>query len=717
MKVTVSRHVFGSIRGYTTLAKSPDLSHVETVELEILSFGQSNESSYLDSLQIHPAYISRPLQSGRWAVTRVFQGKPDDYDRTTLLFVSAIITMDDWLYSLKCDVDELLECPSLWQWDGKEKLEAVEVTIEGAREGVAPETRDKALALLAAVEKYGPAKNTTIVVKASDFDVKVLRLLNMVLPSYWKQTFSCAVRALDDGLPFALISMAKEGSFGNSKRRIINWTPASTVDDCPYTESVAQFWQSGRQAPWQFIDSCKSFLIELASEPELGPRERPAKRRAPSAGVKEPGVTRRTHLKPKLAIVLLMSAALVFLSALIIIGRKNVKLNREVVRAENEGNAFLQGYDLDKGFRFPAEKDKRERLTKQGEELSQKAQRLYNGTNDPALKTLYRGLDIWLNSAKDADKRYDDLEKLFAKVGQLKLNVPPSYYPDPNIIKKVEDLRGSIDDANTANLEESCILQIAQIRQDANDWYVKINELLSEKKQEIAKLVESGPSTTPPNNYSEEGYGQHEEFIKELEKKLQEFNDDESLTNAKKSPIGADLNMVEEVFQELNDAIEDHNGILTTMGNFRSDAEASFEDANNILAEPNITDCTVDAVSKLEKGRDRLDNASKLWPRIPKLDKVQQKLTGSLRELVEKAKGEIEEMAKQVTLKRADVRRINELREILKKVEKISEESDIKKGIKSLLEKLKELEEKAKSLRSDFDSERGENEQIKSSGW
>ena len=113
MKITISRHIFGSVRGYTTLGKSEDLSSEEIAELEILSFGQTNEASYMNSLQISPAYICRSLCSGRRAVTRVFQGKPDEHNRITLLFVSAVMKSDDWNCLLKHDVNKLLYQPRL----------------------------------------------------------------------------------------------------------------------------------------------------------------------------------------------------------------------------------------------------------------------------------------------------------------------------------------------------------------------------------------------------------------------------------------------------------------------------------------------------------------------------------------------------------------------------------------------------------------------------
>ena len=86
MKIKVAHHIFASRKGYQTQFRSPDVTESENAELESFSFGQTNDTNYMASLKKHPAFTVRKLRSGRWAITRVFQGADDDYGRATLLF-------------------------------------------------------------------------------------------------------------------------------------------------------------------------------------------------------------------------------------------------------------------------------------------------------------------------------------------------------------------------------------------------------------------------------------------------------------------------------------------------------------------------------------------------------------------------------------------------------------------------------------------------------
>ena len=66
MSITVLRHIFGSDRGYKTLARSKEITKDEISQLENFSFGQTNSDSYLNSLLEKPAYFIRPLNANNW---------------------------------------------------------------------------------------------------------------------------------------------------------------------------------------------------------------------------------------------------------------------------------------------------------------------------------------------------------------------------------------------------------------------------------------------------------------------------------------------------------------------------------------------------------------------------------------------------------------------------------------------------------------------------
>jgi len=716
MNITVARHVFGSIRGYTTLAKSGDLSPEETAKLEMLSFGQTNESSYLGSLQTNPAYISRPLHSGRWAVTRVFQGKPDDHNRTTLLFISAVITIDDWLYSLKCDVNKLLYYPSLWQWNGEEKLEPIEIAIEDKREAPGPEIRNKVLTLLAAVEKYTRDENTTIVVRTSDFDAKVLRWVNMILPVASKQTFSCAARSLNDGLPFALISMAREGSFGNSKRKTVNWTPTSTVDNCPYAESLTQFWRPESWPPWHFIDSCKSFLIDLGGEREPERREPLVMRKPLYAEVAKSRIERKTYISRKLAVILFTCAVVGSLATVITIGAMRLKANKEL-RSLIETNIKGAKKFLDQnshGKYFPVDKTVREQAIKQGKDWRYKLEVLPAQANAPELKTIISELEEWLNLAQNAHRRYDRLDRLFLEFEGLKLVTQPYVYPAPKITWMAKELKPSVANVRKAYLAPNYVSRAKKIPQIIDRWRNKIKEIVLRKKDQITEIIDSVSTKIQPHNYSNEQYEKYDGFKQNLEN----LKENETLKNASGSSYEDDKKIATEMIDELDTVLANCNSILENLKRFKEEAETSFNDANDILNKPNITECTVDAVSNLEEAKSHLDNVDKRWQGMPKLDELERKFKNILEQIITKAGTDIEEIAKLIASEKdVDRTRIEELQKILEKAKRISEKRDISKKIDALLQQLRSLEEKARSLRSSSsNSEQQKDEQIKSNG-
>lgn len=667
MKIAVSRHVFGSIRGYTTLAKSGDLSPEETAKLEMLSFGQTNESSYLGSLQTNPAYISRPLHSRKWAVTRVFQGKPDDHNRTTLLFISAVITIDDWLYSLKCDVNKLLYYPSLWQWNDEEKLDSIEITVEGKRETTAPEIRNKVLTLLAAVEKYTRDENTTIVVRTSDFDAKVLRWVNMVLPLSSKQTFSCTARSLNDGLPFALISMAREGSFGNSKRKTVNWTPTSTVDNCPYADSLTQFWQSGSQPPWQFIDSCKSFLVDLGGDPEPEQRKRLVMKKPLIAEVVKPRIERKTYFSRKLAVVLFVCGVVACLAAVITIGVMRLKANKELrslIEANiKEAENFLVR-NSPRGY-FPVDRATREQAIEECGPLGYNLEDSLEQAKDPLvkarLKTIISELDKWLNSAQDANQRYGFLDSLIPQFEVLKRKTKDGVYPDPKITWMAKELKPSVANVRKAYLAPNYVSRGKKIVRTIEHWRNEIKEIVLRKKQQITDFIDSGSTKIQPHNYSNEQYEKHDGFKQNLEK----LKEDETLKNASGSSYEDDKKIATEMIDELDTALADCNSILEKLDGFKKAAEVSFGKAVVILDDLKITDGRVENFSRLKIAKSHLDNVGKLRPDKPRLEDKDKELHAKFQKnkqnTLKRWKEEIEKIEKETVPDDPNTAKINEL--------------------------------------------------------
>jgi len=628
MNIIVSRHVFGSIRGYTTLAKSSDLSPEQISKLEILSFGQTNEPSYLDSLQTNPAYISRPLCSEKWAVTRIFKGNSDDHNRTTLLFISAIVSIRDWLYSLKCDVNKLLYNSNLWQWNGEEKLKSIEISVESKKEIPGMEIRNKVLSLLGAVEKYTNDEDTTIVVKESEFDGKILRFLNMVLPLTLKQTFSCTARSLNDGLPFSLISMAKEGSFGNSKRRTVNWTLDSVVDDCLYADSIAEFWQAQGHPPWQFIDSCKSFLIDLEGEAELKSHKRRLTSKPLSDEIANARIGRKKYLSRKLSVILFTCFIVAGIATVITVGAMRVKAKKVktsfIEGRIREAKVFLAQNSSSEYF--PANITVIKQIIQQSKDLIFQLEELLDVTDDPELKNQLKIVCINLGSLQnltnDVYNKCVRLENERQLAVNFELTKNPVIYPIREDIVAVEELRERIKNIDTTKLALKYVSDAKNILQNIDRWKMAIGTLLETKKDKVIKNIQSDIFKTSPDHYSEKRLRDYSSFKRILD----DLKNDESLTNAKDSPIKEHKKIAKAMIEKLNEHIVDYEGRLKDLVDLKKKAEDSFEDANSILSDPNIKDGSVENLTRLCKVKSLLGEVHKLWPGKPNLEKGEEKL-------------------------------------------------------------------------------------------
>ena len=106
--IQVSTHLFGSTDGYTTLAKSAHVSEADEHALSIFGFGSPKSQEDIDQLTRHPSVAGRLLPSGRFAITRLFPGKPDVAGRDTVERRSIIFSAQDWKWVVRCDLESLI---------------------------------------------------------------------------------------------------------------------------------------------------------------------------------------------------------------------------------------------------------------------------------------------------------------------------------------------------------------------------------------------------------------------------------------------------------------------------------------------------------------------------------------------------------------------------------------------------------------------------------
>ena len=206
----IERHVFGSKTGYTTLARSEGLNASDCRKLEVFAFGQTSNRGYLQSLAKVPAYISRPLDGNRRAITRVFPGQTDNKGRNTLLLISVVLGNSDWIGVLKGDVLPLLNNADLWKWDGQPSLASINSSIPGPN----PLSLDRAEAteivgLISEIERLC-ASRQNVVISEPKYTLTTVRAIEMLIPDSAKRRFSCAARSLSANLDVNLNCVARD---------------------------------------------------------------------------------------------------------------------------------------------------------------------------------------------------------------------------------------------------------------------------------------------------------------------------------------------------------------------------------------------------------------------------------------------------------------------------------------------------------------------------
>ena len=150
----IERHVFGSYKGYMTLARSAGVSadDCRLVERCAHSFGQTYERRYYRSLAKRPAWFTQQFPGNRRGLTRVTEGPADDQGRSTLCFITAVISRQDWDSLLLGDIGALAECRAVWDWDESGTIAAMNLDITGSL-AVPAKARSGALQVISELER------------------------------------------------------------------------------------------------------------------------------------------------------------------------------------------------------------------------------------------------------------------------------------------------------------------------------------------------------------------------------------------------------------------------------------------------------------------------------------------------------------------------------------------------------------------------------------
>jgi hypothetical protein len=89
-------HVFGSTRGYGTVASSRGVREDEARELESFQFGEASTADRIARLETHAVMTGRALRSGRFAVSRMMPAGVDDAGRPTIEVITLLVEARDY---------------------------------------------------------------------------------------------------------------------------------------------------------------------------------------------------------------------------------------------------------------------------------------------------------------------------------------------------------------------------------------------------------------------------------------------------------------------------------------------------------------------------------------------------------------------------------------------------------------------------------------------
>ena len=264
----IQRHIFGSRKGYQTLAVTAGLDPRSRRRLESFAFGQTGRADYLDSLATRPAFVCRALDYKTFAVTRVLPGGPDDNGRATLLLVSAVLDTHEWICTLGGDPGALLSQDQLWQWAGQQTLSTVFSTPHRLTEPALDGSAAKQVATLLSVIERAIASGQRVVVPNAPGEAdQVFRATLMLLPDQVKDLVSSAYRALNPEMPVDFSWLAEGVSPSGGAEIIIH----RLTDETPLTPYAIQLIRSGLadgRIAWDIVRTYQNFgLITEESEP------------------------------------------------------------------------------------------------------------------------------------------------------------------------------------------------------------------------------------------------------------------------------------------------------------------------------------------------------------------------------------------------------------------------------------------------------------------
>jgi len=108
-------HLFGSVDGYRTLARSPGIGDAEDAALAAMGFGSPQRADEFDQLDHTLCAAGRPLPGGRYAITRLFKAGLDVAGRQTVERRTLVLAPEQWASLASLDLQALLTNETVWR--------------------------------------------------------------------------------------------------------------------------------------------------------------------------------------------------------------------------------------------------------------------------------------------------------------------------------------------------------------------------------------------------------------------------------------------------------------------------------------------------------------------------------------------------------------------------------------------------------------------------
>jgi len=453
MRIRVAHHIFASIKGYETQFRSPDVSDLESGELESFSFGQTNDSNYMESLQEHPAFTVRKLRSGRWAITRVFAGADDEYGRATLLFHTVLIRQQEWARALNFDVKPLLMHPVMWQ-----NTQTTDILVEADDSRLPQHIAEQVAYLLNQIT----GSSSPVIVDESICSFEVVRWVHRRLLDEEKEEFSYGYRVLSDAMDASLLCLARQA--------VRTGAPAR-----------------GRHAT-QTVSTAQS----LISEPSMERRSMP-------------------HT---IAIICMLIVCIVGSAGAIyaLLASKKPQKGNAIVETIELARAFL-----DANQHFTAETQERQRKQEEADRLIEALRRATEGIPGRSVmigeaSAIVDALYKWQRDTRIVGELYSDRDRLTKDVARERIETIAHPYPPPEKIARVRQIQSGFKNVLSRLIEEGPALLFAtdiekfhcDVRKDdlrIANWVEGIEGLIIAEPNAVASITHE-INAADPNQYT-----------------------------------------------------------------------------------------------------------------------------------------------------------------------------------------------------------------------